>query len=178
MSDCWISNPQPGLKPLATDMAPLEFTNEEFHQIRQRAEREYKTIGQAYCSYFQGKVHFNTLGFRHIVFKSWRKYRAPHDQFMRLKHLPLAPEILSLSRTVQGIHETNEWERRHRRGEWEKSLISVTYYEFIAVLRGKRFKVIVKQLPGGERIFWSLIPFWRQTKEGKRLMHSGDPSTD
>jgi len=95
---------------------------------------------------------------------------------MRLKHIARAPEILGLSRTVQGILATHEWERRRRHGRWERPLIRVIYYEFVAVLQSRRFKVIVKQLPGGQRIFWSLIPFWRQTEEGKRLLHSGHPA--
>jgi len=48
----------------------------------------------------------------------------------------------------------------------------------VAVLEGRRFKAIVKQLPGGERIFWSLIPFWRQTEQGRRLLHDGNPAED
>jgi len=97
---------------------------------------------------------------------------------MRLKHISRAPEILRLSRTVQGIQATHEWERRRRHGKWENLLVFVTYYEFIAVLDRRRFKVIVKQLPAGERIFWSLIPFWRQSEQGRRLIHSGDPAVD
>ena len=75
---------------------------------------------------------------------------------------------------MQGIEQTTEWERRRRHGRWEKLLIPVTYYEFIAVIEQRRFKVIVKQLPGGKRIFWSLIPFWRQSEQGTRLLHDGE----
>ena len=57
-------------------------------------------------------------------------------------------------------------------------LTAVTYYEFVAVLENRRFKVIVKQLPGGQRVFWSLIPFWRQSNEGRRLLHDGNPADD
>jgi hypothetical protein len=159
-------------------MAPLEFTNQEFSRVRNEAEQQYRAYGQIACPYFQGPVAFNTEGFRHIVFKSWNRGRDPHDQFMRLKYLFRAPEILRLSRTVQGIQETQGWERRRRHGRWEKLLTPVTYYEFIAVLDGRRFKVIVKQLPDGQRIFWSLIPFWRQSEEGRRLLHDGKPETD
>lgn len=45
-----------------------------------------------------------------------------------------APEILRLSHTVQGVQQTQEWERRHRHGQWEKLLIELTYYEFVAVV--------------------------------------------
>lgn len=52
-----------------------------------------------------------------------------------------------------------ESERQHRHGRWEEILMVVTYYEFVAMVHRRSFKVIVKQLPRGERIFWSLIPF-------------------
>lgn len=155
-------------------MAPLEFTETEFQQVRQKAETLYSGLGQIRCPYFEGNVHFNTEGFRHLSFKSWNRGRDRQDQFMRLKFLARAPEILRLSRTVQGIQEANEWERRRRHGRWEKLLVPVVYYEFIAVLSHRRFKIIVKQLAGGQRIFWSLIPFWSQTQQGRRILYDGN----
>lgn len=159
-------------------MTSLNLTDAEFAQTRKHAEALYSTLGQIKCPYLQASVHFNTEGFRHLLFKSWNRGRDRHDQFMRLKFLARAPEILRLTRTLQGIEATQEWERRRRHGRWEKILVHVTYFEFVAVLYGRRFKVIVKQLPAGERIFWSLIPFWRQTKEGTRLLHDGNAAED
>jgi hypothetical protein len=156
----------------------LEFTDEEFKRIRQRAEDQYRLVGSIRCPYFGEPVFFNSEGFRHFLFKSWNRGRDQHDQFMRLKHFVRAPEILRLSRTVQGIQSTQEWERRHKYGRWEHLLVSVTYYQFVAVLENRRFKVIVKQLPDGVRIFWSLIPFWRQTKNGVRIIHDGNPAEE
>ena len=159
-------------------MAPLVFADEEFAQVLKKARALYSTIGAIRCPYFGEKVHFNAQGLEHLRRKAWNRGREHFDQFMRLKHISRAPEILRLSRTVQGIEETHEWERRRRHGQWEKLLVSVTYYEFVAVLNQRRFKVIVKQLPAGERIFWSLIPFWRQSKQGRRLIHNGNPALD
>ena len=159
-------------------MAMLQFTDEEFARIRQLAAAAYGGFGQIRCPYFDGPVHFNTQGFRHLLFKGWNRSRDQHDQFMRLKHLARAPEIISLSRTVQGIQETHDWQRRRRHGRWERTLTAVSYFEFVAVLEGRRFKVIVKQLPGGERIFWSLIPYWRQNEQGTRILHDGQPAQD
>lgn len=159
-------------------MAALEITPEEFKRVRQQAETIYSALGQIRCPYFPASVHFNTDGFRHLLFKSWNRGRDRRDQFMRLKHIVRAPEILRLSRTVQGMQETHEWQRQHRHGRWEKLLVSVTYYEFIALLDKRRFKVVVKQLQNGPLIFWSLIPFWRQTEQGRRIMHDGDPAED
>ena len=53
-----------------------------------------------------------------------------------------------------------------------------TFYEFVAVFESRRFKVIVKQAPGQEIVFWSLIPFWRQTEQGTRVLHDGNLAED
>jgi len=55
----------------------------------------------------------------------------------------------------------------------------IVFYEFIAVLDSIRLKVIVKEVSGGEKHFWSAIPYWGINKEAsKRILHSGDPEHD
>jgi len=159
-------------------MAPLSFSNEDFADVLFKAHAIYAITHQLNCPYFLGPVEFTPQGFEHLRRKSWNRGRERRDQFMRLKHIRYAFDIVRLARTVQGIQETYDWERRHRHGRWEKLQIAVTYYEFVAVMDKRRFKVIVKRLPGGQRVFWSLIPFWRQTQEGKRVLHDGDPAHD
>jgi len=159
-------------------MPGLDLDDFEFLRVLGNAAILYERIESVHCPYFHGAVKFNAQGFEHIRRQNWNRGRSQADQFMRLKHLAAAPKILRQSHTVQGIEEANEWQRRRHYGKWESLMISVTYYEFIAVLENRRFKVVVKQLPGGERIFWSLIPFWRQDEYGKRIIHSGKPALD
>ncbi len=55
----------------------------------------------------------------------------------------------------------------------------VIFYEFFAVLEGVRAKVIVKEIQGGEKHFWSVIPYWGIDKENsRRVLHGGDPEYD
>ncbi|MBI2046188.1 MAG: hypothetical protein HYT28_02115 [Parcubacteria group bacterium] len=55
----------------------------------------------------------------------------------------------------------------------------VIFYEFIAVVDTIRAKVIVKQICGGEKHFWSVIPYWGINKNNsKRILHSGNPTDD
>jgi hypothetical protein len=89
-----------------------------------------------------------------------------------------APEILRLSATVQGIWHAHERIRQHRHGKWEEVFKPATFYEFVAVIKDRRFKVIVKELEGQGKQFWSLIPFWRQNEKGTLLLHDADPSVD
>jgi hypothetical protein len=161
-----------------TEMAALNFNDQEFSAVLHKAQELYRVLGEIRCPYFQTNIQFSARGFEHLRRKTWNRGRDRHDQFMRLKHLALAPEILRLSRTVQGFQVTHEWERQHKHGSWVKLLVTVTYYEFVAVLETRRFKVIVKELPDGQRIFWSLIPFWRQNEQGRRLLHDGQPEVD
>jgi len=159
-------------------MAPLQFTDEGFNMLLQQAQEFYPAIGQVACPYFRAPIHFNALGLEHLRRKSWNRGRSRSDQFMRLKHLKMAPAILRLSNTVQGIHHGQERIRQHRHGRWEEIFSPATFYEFVAVIETRRFKVIVKQSAGKELIFWSLIPYWRQTETGTRVLHEGNPAED
>ena len=159
-------------------MSRLDFTAEEFDQVLQKAQAFYRTIGQIRCPYFREPIRFDAPGLEHLRRKSWNRGRSRPDQFMRLKHLWVAPEIVRLSQTVQGVWHSHDHIRRHRHGKWEEVFSPAIYYEFVAVLKDRRFKVIIKQLAAGERVFWSLIPFWRQTEEGGRVLHDGDLAQD
>lgn len=161
----------------------LEFTIEKFNDVKRDAEDFYNKIESVTCPFFKEKVLFNSKGFDHLVFKTWNKSRPINDQFGRLRHIRLAPEILNQSRTLQGVWTTQKMERtRKKDGKWQQIMKLVSYYEFIAVMEshGSKIivKVIIKQVEGGEKFFLSLIPFWGSNKKGERLLHSGDPEND
>jgi hypothetical protein len=55
----------------------------------------------------------------------------------------------------------------------------VTYYEFIAVLKRNRVRIIVKQVENGQKYFWSIVPFWGMNEETMtRILHNGMPEED
>ena len=160
-------------------MGKFNFSNDNFIKIRDEAENFYKTIGFVYCPYFGEKIAFNAKGLKHLKFKSDRQARPYTEQYPRLKLLHLAPEVLKKSHTVQGIWKVKRFEAQKTNKRWEHVLKDVTYYEFIAVLKNVRVKVIVKEVWGGEKHFWSVIPFWGIDKEAsKRILHSGDLEHD
>ena len=161
----------------------MDFTFEKFNKVKHEAECFYNKIGSVYSSYFKEEIHFNTKGLDHLIFKAWNKTRPISDQFSRLRHLKLAPDVVSQSRTLQGVWTTQKFERvKKKNGTWQQSLKLITYYEFIAVMESHgskvRVKVIVKQIEGGEKFFLSIIPFWGVNKQGDRIMHSGNPESD
>ncbi len=55
----------------------------------------------------------------------------------------------------------------------------VVFYDFIAVIDNVRAKVIIKEVVGGEKYFWSIIPYWGIDKVGsKRILHTGNLDSD
>lgn len=160
-------------------MARFNFNKEDFIKTKDEAEKLYETIGSVYCPYFQEKIVFNIKGLKHLKFRSDRQARPYRDQYPRLKLLRLAPEVIKKSHTIQGIWKVRRPEAQKTNSRWEHVLKDVTYYEFIAVLESVRVKVIVKEVLGGEKHFWSVIPFWGIDKEAhKRILYSGNPEND
>jgi hypothetical protein len=153
--------------------------SEVFLRVKQKAEELYKSILPIYCPYFKDKVHFNTKGLDHIKFKEWNKPRTIYDQFLRFKLLNLVPQVITSSTTVQGIWRRKEWDRVKRHARWEKKPLDVNYYEFVSVIGKIRLKVVIKEIVGGEKFFWSIIPFWGMNKvTNNRNLHYKDLEYD
>jgi len=161
-------------------MGKFNFKDEtDFDKVRTDAEAFYVGIGATHCPYFDNDIAFNAKGLRHLKFISDRQARPHKDQYSRLKLINYAPKVLQLSRTVQGIWSVKRFENQKTNNRWERVIKNVVYYEFIAVLDSVRVKVIVKEVEGGEKHFWSIIPFWGIDKNtSKRILHSGDPEHD
>jgi len=161
-------------------MGKFNFKDEkDFLKVKNGAEKFYKRIGGIYCPYFKEKIIFNTKGLKHLKFKSNRQARPEKDQYSRLKLIHLAPEVLKQSHTLQGIWQIRRFEVQKMNSRWERVMKDVTYYEFIAIIDTIRLKVIIKQVLGREKHFWSVIPFWGIDKTtSKRILHSGDLEND
>ena len=160
-------------------MGKFNFNQEEFEKVKSEAEKFYQTLESVYCPYFAEKISFNAKGLRHLKFKSDQKARPQKDQYPRLKLLHYAPKILNASHTLQGIWETKQFEPNKTSNQWQYIMKDVIFYEFIAVIDNIRAKVIVKEVSGGEKYFWSIIPYWAIDKIGsKRILYSGNPGSD
>lgn len=157
----------------------IEFTDEQFQKMKDESENYYKSLEDVYCPYFQEQVTFNAKGLEHLKFKNKNHARSRHDQYMRLKLIHLAPEVLKLSRTVQGISRKKVFELTRRNQRNESILVEAVYYEFVAVLREVRVRIVVKKTGAAPLYFWSIIPHWKMDKNnGKRKLHSGNPEED
>lgn len=153
--------------------------NEDFEKAKREAENFYSTIDKVYCPCLNEKIIFNAKGLRHLKFKSDRVARKQEDQYARLKLIFLAPQILKKSHTLQGLCQERRFEEQKTNSCWKKVVKEVFYYEFIAVIDSIRVKIIVKEVFGGVKYFWSIIPFWGIDRvRGRRILHNGKPAED
>ncbi len=163
------------------DLLKTKVPTKKLEAAKKAAEDLYKTIGETYCPYFKGKVVFNAQGLEHLKFSRRSQARPITDQYMRLRLLKLAPEIIGKAGTLQELWETKKFENQKIGSRREKLMVNVTYYTFIAIVRGSRMKIVVKQIEKGPKFFWSLVPFWKNDKKNtqtKKILHSGNPEED
>ena len=157
----------------------IRFTEEQFNDVKKKGEELYKTIDEVYCPYFQEKISFGAQGLEHLKFKRREKARLDQDQYTRFKLVHLAPEILRSSHTLQGVLETKKFERVRVHSRTDTLLKLVSYYEFIAVIKRNRVRIIIKQIADGQKFFWSIVPFWGMNVETMgRILHDGIPEED
>jgi hypothetical protein len=158
----------------------MKFSFKQFNQIKKEAKKSYALINKVKCPYFSDFVLFNSKGMQHLKFKSWNKTRSIQDQFMRFKLLKYAPEIIKNSHTLQEYSERKNMERIKINSRWEIRAVKVCYFGFVAILDGIRIKIIIKQIEGGEKYFWSIIPCWKQDRSifNKKILHEGDLEKD
>ena len=142
-----------------------------FKDTKVKVEKYYKGIGQVYCPYFGEEIRFGPEGLEHLKFKGRKRARPTRVQQTRMKVLLLAPQVLKLSHTLQGVQKKMSLERQKINSRWEKVARQVIYYEFIAVLGGFRMRVIVKGVVGRKKQFWSVIPYWKVGQK-HRILHS------
>ncbi|MBI4224837.1 MAG: hypothetical protein HY617_00755 [Candidatus Sungbacteria bacterium] len=155
---------------------------EKFKQCREDAEKYYRTITTVWCPYLQDNVHFNAEGFEHLLFKSWNKNRSQAEQYTRLRLLHLAPDVVSKSHTLQEYDERPLLVRQKINSRWEQRMKIVRYYVFVAIIKTIRLKIVVKEIEGGNKFFYSLYPAWRIEKKldgnNKKIFYSGNPEED
>ena len=153
----------------------------KFEQVRKTAEGNYKSIGKVKCPYLDDDVHFNAEGFEHILYKKWDTPRSKQEQYTRLKLLPLAVKVISQSHTLQEYNENKTFIRVQSNSKWNKELKLLRYYIFMAIINNVLVKVVVREIEGRNKNFYSIIPKWRtevKTGERKRILYTGNPEED
>lgn len=160
----------------------MEIDPLKFAKVKTETEEFYKSIGQVKCPYLDDVVHFNAEGFEHLLFKAWNKTRSNAEQYTRLRLLPLVPEIIKKSHTLQEFDERKLFVRQKINSLWGQRMKTVRYYVFVAIVKNLRLKVVVKEIEGGAKFFYSLYPSWRVVDDGngnqRKVFYTGNLEED
>jgi len=125
-------------------------------------EEYYKSIGKVYCPYFKEYIHFTDAGLKHIRFKNEHTVRTSKDRETRIRLVPIAVEIIGASHTLQDKTWQKRFEYRYVNSRKELALTGVTCYEFLAIIKDLKAKVVIKQIENNKKIFLSVIPLFKQ----------------
>ncbi|MEK7072284.1 MAG: hypothetical protein AAB969_01820 [Patescibacteria group bacterium] len=162
----------------------MEIAEEKFEKVKKETKEYYNGLGPVHCPYLKKDVQFNKYGFEHILSKSWNRGRSTMEQYIRLRLLPKAVDVIKLSHTLQEYDERMMMVKQKINSRWEKRPKIVRYYVFIAVMvsLGVRFKVVAKEIEGGLPFFWSLYPSWKKETDCnggiKKVFYSGNLEED
>src|SRR3989344_140654 len=130
-----------------------------YNRIKFEAQQFYSSIGHVRSPALNQDIHFNSEGFNHIIFKNSRSERERPSQILRFKLLPLAIKLIKISTTYQEFEETiKEFDIQTYKKRVRKSK-PVRYWGIIAIIDGRKIKVIVRKIgDNGGVHFWSIVP--------------------
>jgi len=60
-------------------MGKFNLNEQDFKEVKAKAESFYETIGEVHCPYLKEKIAFNAKGLRHLKFKSDRQARSREE---------------------------------------------------------------------------------------------------
>ena len=150
-----------------------------YNKLREDTQKFYGNLRPILSPALNEYVRFNSEGFNHIVFKGSNREREHPSQILRFKLLPRGVKLIGLSTTYQEYEETiKEFEIKTHKKRIRKTK-SVKYWGIIAIIDGRKIKVILRKIgDGGQFHFWSIVPAWTTNKYRDIKLYNtmkGDP---
>ncbi|MEK7550088.1 MAG: hypothetical protein AAB519_03870 [Patescibacteria group bacterium] len=131
-----------------------------YETAKSNADAYYKKIGRIRCPALNNEyVHFTSEGFHHLQFSSGNE-RSKDEQMTKFDLLIRARKIIEIATTHQEYDECLEMVRKKMKKRREEVAMRVQYWALVAILQGRKVKVIVRQVGTGQKHFYSVIPFW------------------
>jgi len=153
-----------------------------YEKLKGDAINFYHNIGKIKSPVFEQDVYFTAEGFNHIVFTDSRSERERPSQILRFKLLPLAVKLIKISTTHQEFEETLKEFNVKSYKKTIKKIKSVKYWGIIAIIEGRKIKVILRKVgENGNIHFWSIVPAWVTNKYRDIKLFStmkGNPEKD
>ncbi|KKP46437.1 MAG: hypothetical protein UR39_C0016G0008 [Candidatus Woesebacteria bacterium GW2011_GWA1_33_30] len=125
------------------------------HLLKGAAKDFFKKNKYVYSPTFRKeKIFLNSKGINHLFYKGSRSGRNLKEVQTRIKLLPRAITLLKLMPIAQ------------EEDFYIQDKVKYKFWAFEGVVKGKKIKVIVRQIGNGNKHFWSVIPSWRKNRFG------------
>jgi hypothetical protein len=129
----------------------------KIRDLKKKQKALYSSIISVFCPILNDTIFFNSDGFNHLLYQSNRKPRNIGEQFMKLRCLPHAPEVITkcavitdtrkITRKVKGVYKSGvRYELVH---EVEKDI---------------KIRVVVEKIGTGKHKFLSIMPHTNKSK--------------
>lgn len=128
------------------------------HKLIKLSKTLYKRIVSVDCPILGNTVYFTSEGFNHLLYESYGHPRNINEQYMKLKCLPNAPQVI---KKCTRISEIRTVKRRVK-----KKLKDAIHYELVhEVSPGKKIRVIIEKIGTGKYKFRSIMPHDKKSKK-------------
>lgn len=128
------------------------------YKLKKQSKKFYKSIVSIFCPILNDTIYFTSEGFNHLIYKDYGHPRNINEQYMKLKCLPHAPDVI---RNCSLISETRQIQRRIK-----NKLKNGIHYELVyEVILGKKIRVIVEKIGSGKFKFRSIMPHDNKSKK-------------
>lgn len=152
-----------------------------YEKLRTDTSAWFQSVRPLFSPALEEMVHFTSNGFEHIIYKRARTERDKSSQMMRFKLLPRAVRLIEVATTFQEYEETLMQFEVKRRKKRVLEAKRVQYWGLIAIIEGRKIKVIIRRVGKGQLHFWSIVPAWTTNKYRDAKFIStmkGDPELD
>ncbi len=130
--------------------------NDGHEQAKKKAKAFYKTIGHVWCPALNDHVRFSTAGFHHLAWK--QNYpRRKSEQIKRFAFISDAKAIIASRTTITEHRMTDASYDTYRRGKRKITVSTANFWSLTKKRNGKAITVIIRQLKGGEKHFFSVF---------------------
>ncbi len=111
----------------------------DIQKLIEEKRKDDKKIKKVYCPVLKSDVHFTSEGFNHLIYDSNRMPRNISDQYMRLRCLQYAPEVIENCESISEI--------RRRKKKYKGKMKDLISYELIHPVSPRmKIKVVVEKI--------------------------------
>lgn len=131
--------------------------------FKDQIKKIFDEIKEIECPAFpKEKVHFNSKGINHLIYKGNRSMREVARIKTNLRLLPGAIKLLKMMPFAQ------------EEASYVSNGVEMKYWAFEGVVDKRRIKVVIRQKGKGLKHFFSVIPAWRKDRFGNIKNARGD----